>query len=86
MGRNKSKSKQIEKRRNQRENADFDAIELDNVEYAKPVTIVNNGGSSLGSKKFKKQKKKNRLKKAMMASQAVADVMMSEISTKNQEK
>ena len=86
MGRNKSKSKQIEKRRNQRENADFDAIELDNVEYAKPVTIVNNGGSSLGSKKFKKQKKKNRLKKAMMTSQAVADVMMSEISTKNQEK
>ena len=86
MGRNKSKSKQIEKRRNQRENAEFDAIELESVEYAKPVTIVNNGGSSLGSKKFKKQKKKNRLKKAMMASQAVADVMMSEISTKNQEK
>jgi len=85
MGRNKSKSKQIEKRRNQRENAEFDAIELENVEYAKPVAVVN-GGPSFNSKKFKKQKKKNRLKKAMMASQAVADVMMSEVSIKNQEK
>ena len=85
MGRNKSKSKQIEKRRNQRENAEFDAIELENVEYAKPVAVVN-GGPSFNSKKFKKQKRKNRLKKAMMASQAVADVMMSEVSIKNQEK
>ena len=81
MGRNKSKSKQIEKRRNQRENAEFDAIELGNDVVAKPVV---NGGSF--SKKFKKQKKKNRLKKSMVASQAVVDVMMSEISTKNQEK
>ena len=57
MGRNKSKSKQIEKRRNQRENAEFDAIELENVEYAKPVAVVN-GGPSFNSKKFKKQNSK----------------------------
>ena len=83
MGR---RSKQVQKRRAQRENNDFDAIEseLDNQKLVpnEPKKI-----SANPAKLSKKQKKKkNRYQKPLAVNQAVVDVMMDEVTNAKQEK